>query len=201
MFMSYFGYGSLVNPDTLPEGVSLRPARLHGWRRVWAVRGNAAGTPQHRRAVCSLGVRPQPGASILGVVAREAEAGRPGLYRREARYLPVSGIGRDLTHLDDGSAGDPDAFLFRSRPEHDGFGDETCPVLQSYLDCVLAGFHAHWGEEGIVHFIETTDGWHVPVLNDRANPLYPRAKLIDDRLRRLFDAHLARTGLMHLQAH
>ena len=40
----------------------------------------------------------------------------------------------------------------------------------------------------------TTDGWHVPVLDDRAAPRYPRAQTLTDRERILVDDALATAG-------
>lgn len=48
-------------------------------------------------------------------------------------------------------------------------------VLLSYLDVVVQGYFREFGRKGVVHFFEMTEGWHAPVLNDRANPIYPCA--------------------------
>ncbi|MEK1890750.1 MAG: gamma-glutamylcyclotransferase, partial [Phyllobacterium sp.] len=44
--VAYFGYGSLVNRQTLrTEIVDAVPARLHGWRRLWRPRPDMPGFP------------------------------------------------------------------------------------------------------------------------------------------------------------
>ena len=60
----------------------------------------------------------------------------------------------------------------------------------SYLDVVLQGFFQIYGETGLKHFFETTDGWDRPIQNDRATPIYPRSRelapiekeLVDDMI-------------------
>ena len=43
-------------------------------------------------------------------------------------------------------------------------------------------------------FFATTDGWETPILNDRAAPQYPRAKLLSAQETALVDQHLALRG-------
>lgn len=184
--MTYFGYGSLVNIDTLNDGTKVSPGCLAGWVREWRIRG----TNKLGRGVCSLSVARSPMTTIRGVSATEPKEGLKQLDQREWKYHRVSGVGPDFKCDEHGRPGAREMFLYRSRPEHDGWGSADFPIPQSYVDCVLAGFHAFWGEQGIRHFIDTTRGWHVPVLVDREAPIYPRAvrltpdvlEMIDDNL-------------------
>jgi len=195
MTITYFGYGSLVNVETLAEGATAVPGTLAGWVREWRIWG----TNQIGRGVCTLSVGQETGSEIRGVLVREPKEGLSALERREHKYHAVHGIGERFSHENDGRSGPEDMFLFKSKPEHYGWGDDDHPILQSYIDCVLAGFHAHWGEEGVRHFLETTRGWHVPVLFDRDNPIYPRAIELEHSLRELIDDLLADLKIRHLQ--
>ena len=51
---------------------------------------------------------------------------------------------------------------------------EPHPIVLSYLDVVVQGYLRVYGEAGAHRFFETTEGWGLPVLNDRAAPRYPR---------------------------
>ena len=80
----------------------------------------------------------------------------------------------------------PEATRFPPTPDH--------PILLSYLDVVLQGYLHVFGEAGVQHFMETTDGWDTDVLNDRANPIYPRAQSLSADEIALVDACLTQVG-------
>ncbi len=187
MTITYFGYGSLVNISTLGPDTAVSPGMLSGWVREWRIRG---ANPQGR-GVCSLSVAQDDGVSIRGVAAREPRDGLEKLNRREWKYDRVDGVGASFRCDAEGAPGGDTMFLYRSKPEHYGWGCAENPILQSYTDCVLSGFHAFWGEEGIRHFIETTRGWHVPILADRSTPLYPRAVKLKPEVAEMIDDHLS----------
>lgn len=189
MTITYFGYGSLVNADTIPVDAELTPGRLRGWVREWRV----CGIGEDRQGRCALTVRRQKETEIWGVLAREPRTRLHDLEKREKRYEKVEAIGTAFVCEEKSSSGPENLFMFKASPEHLRWGSETHPILQSYLDCVLAGYFRIWGENGIDHFLTTTEGWHVPVLQDRERPHYPRnikldrqtSELIDDKLKRL----------------
>ena len=194
MTISYFGYGSLVNVNTLPAGANVVSGQLSGWVREWRIWG----TTQLGRQVCTLSVAPKEGVTIRGVMAKEPKERLAELDQREAKYHRVPGIGSSFICDARGEAGPPDMFLYRSKPEHYGWGSDDYPILQSYVDCVLQGFHAFWGLPGVDHFLETTDGWHVPILKDRDAPIYPRAQQVPPELLAEFDARLKASGVRYL---
>ncbi len=194
MTITYFGYGSLVNIDTIPANAEVTPGRLRGWVREWRV----CGVGEDGQGRCALSVRPEAGAEIRGVMAREARTGLQALEHRERRYEKVEAIGTAFSCEARNEPGPVELFLFKAAPDHLRWGTETYPILQSYLDCVLAGYFRIWDEEGIDHFLETTEGWHVPVLNDRANPHYPRKIDLDRELADLIDSKLAALGISYL---
>ncbi len=190
--ISYFGYGSLVNDRTRAEGSIAVPGRLTGWRREWRIAGK---TPYG--GVCSLSVRRDAACEVAGLMVREHASGLPALDEREWRYerrdLPDGAFRPDDPAP--GPATRPVAgFVYTARAEHSRWGDADHPILQSYVDCVLAGFFSYWGEAGVREFVETTDGWHVPIRNDREAPFYPRAVSLSGEERALFDAVLREAG-------
>lgn len=196
MTITYFGYGSLVNADTIPADARVTPGRLTGWVREWRVCG-MGGDGQGR---CALSVREEPGSEIRGVMVREPRSRLMELEKREKRYRKVEAVGDAFRCDEEQAKGPGDLFVFVGTEEHKHWGTETHPILQSYLDCVLAGFFSLWGEEGIEHFLDTTDGWHVPVLRDRQNPAYPRAIVLPDHLRQKIDAATAARNLTYIDA-
>jgi len=194
MTITYFGYGSLVNIDTIPAATEIIPGRLQGWVREWKVCGEG----EDGQGRCALSVREKEGAEIRGVMAREPRTGLQDLELREKRYFKVEAVGTFFRCEAEKKPGPEELFLFRATPEHHRWGTDTHPILQSYLDCVLAGYFRIWGEEGIDHFLETTDGWHVPVLKDRNRPHYPRKIVLGPELAGLIDEKLASLGVGYL---
>jgi hypothetical protein len=74
------------------------------------------------------------------------------------------------------------------------------PILLSYVDAVVQGYLATYGEAGAERFFATTEGWDAPVLNDRATPRYPRAQTLTVLERDFVNAHLARNGADLIEA-
>ncbi|MTH96801.1 gamma-glutamylcyclotransferase family protein [Roseibium sp. RKSG952] len=184
MHITYFGYGSLVNVDTLAKDASPLPGRLQGWRREWRVCGR---TPDGH-GVCALTVTRAPGEEIRGVAVSEPEAGLASLDAREHKYRQVHGVGESFQPEQADADVPGGLFLYQAKDDHYRWGSDSCPIFQSYLDCVLQGFFNFWGEDGLVHFFESTSGWHVPVLADRDAPRYVRARALDRELTALIDA-------------
>ena len=172
----FFGYGSLVNTATHAYPGAAR-ARVTGWRRAW----------RHTdlRPVAFLTAEPAPGSAIDGLIARVPGADWAALDEREAGY------DRHLvTHLTEHGTEAGDIALYAIPEGRHVAPSEAHPVLQSYLDVVLQGYLQVFGEAGLRHFIETTEGWDVPLLLDRAAPVYPRAQTLTPSQRRLIDRAL-----------
>ncbi|WP_186389360.1 gamma-glutamylcyclotransferase [Stappia sp. TSB10P1A] len=197
MTITYFGYGSLVNTRTLGPQARAEAGTLAGWRREWRAWWRPVGA-ENLPKVCTLTVRRAEDTTIRGVMVSEPAERLAELDARERRYRRIDGIGPSFRRDGDGASGAAGAFLYEADSEIRRPGDDDHPILQSYVDCVLAGFHAFWGEEGVRHFIETTDGWDAPMLADRAAPRYPRAQQIEPDLLGLFDRLLAQTGLRRI---
>ena len=64
--------------------------------------------------------------------------------------------------------------------------------MLSYIDVVVQGYLAEFGMTGVRHFFETTEGWHAPILNDRAAPIYLRAQALTEEERQIVDEGLSR---------
>ncbi|MEF3048238.1 gamma-glutamylcyclotransferase family protein [Pseudotabrizicola sp. L79] len=174
----FFGYGSLVNRAT-HDYPRPRPASLLGWRRVWV---HVASRP-----VAFLSVERATGSQILGLVAQVPGADWAALDAREYAYLRQP----ETTLVDD----KPVPVQVYAVPADDHLPPTTAnPLILSYIDAVVQGFLREFGPQGAAHFFATTHGWQAPVLNDRANPSYPRHQVLTAAERRVVDEGLAQAG-------
>lgn len=173
---AFFGYGSLVNLATHAYD-DPRPAELHGWRRVWR--------RTHLRRAAYLSVMPCAETTLRGVIAGVPGADWDALDQREAAYQRHD-VSEGIRH--DGPKA-PTA-VYQVRSEHVADADDH-PILLSYVDVVVRGYLQMHGHAGVSHFFETTDGWNAAILNDRADPVYPRYQALSKDERALVDRHLA----------
>lgn len=173
----FFGYGSLVNRDT-HEFEHARPATLTGWRRMWR--------HTNLRKLAYLTVVPDASGSLDGLIAAVPGDDWAALDLREGAYerLPA-------THQVSHTLGHQPEIAVYSIPDgkHVALSADH-PVLLSYIDVVVQGYLREFGEAGAARFFTTTEGWDMPVLDDRAAPVYPRHKhltrmetaFVDDQL-------------------
>jgi hypothetical protein len=100
----------------------------------------------------------------------------------EALDIREEGYNRHALHNTDMQMyiGSPDCIL-------DGVKQ---PILLSYLDVVVQGYHTHFGKQGVADFFATTQNWDHPILHDRHDPQYPRAQQLSNEQRDLVDHHL-----------
>lgn len=175
--IAYFGYGSLVNRDTRPPQEEAFKARLSGWERHWAHRVADDGTNRH---CTSLSAWPasNPSTAIDGVVVLIEESELPALDQRESGYsrhrVPISAFKLDVT------LPVKEVAIYQSLPQNFAAADKNFPILQSYIDCVMAGYERLFDKTGLAEFMRTTNGWSGNTLNDRGQPLYPRAVSLSD---------------------
>lgn len=174
--LAFFGYGSLVNCATHSYHAH-RPAQLAGWRRVW--RGT------HLRKVAYLSVKPDETCILQGLVAQVHDDSWSALDAREAAYRR-----HDVSHLvtHDGPA--LQTAVYQVEPHHIAPPADH-PILLSYIDVVVQGYLHIFGQAGVQHFFDTTAGWGTPILNDRADPVYPRHQTLSAAETALVDTHLA----------
>lgn len=170
----FFGYGSLVNRAT-HDYPAAQPAQLHGWRRVWV--------RTMQRDVVFLSVHRATGTSIGGLVAQMPGAEWAALDQRETGYDRICADGQVSPVV-------APVAVYQVPPACQSPGRDHA-ILLSYLDVVVQGFLREFGEAGAEAFFATTDGWDIPVRDDRAAPLYPRAQVLTPQERSLTDRLLA----------
>ena len=174
----FFGYGSLVNRNT-HDYPDAHPAQLRGWRRAWV-----KSAPLGR---VFLSVRPDPGTTIHGLIAAVPGADWTALDAREAGYARVPSNGSIVHPLS------PEPHIVHyAVPDHAHGETALNNIALSYIDVVVQGFLREYGEAGVAEFFETTEGWDTAIVNDRADPRYPRHQQLTPSERDLVDHHLAR---------
>lgn len=179
----FFGYGSLVNRATHRYGHAFL-ARLTGFRRIWRVPVGFYDMPV-------LSIAPDAGSQIDGLVAHLEGGDWSGLDARETGYARASVASAALLH--DGPAdAQVQTYAVDLRTSRAPGADDRLRL--SYLDVVAEGFVLEFGRDGLARFVATTHDW-APVLNDRENPLYPRARPVAADIRAALDAHLAAIGV------
>ncbi|THH35224.1 gamma-glutamylcyclotransferase [Aliishimia ponticola] len=179
----FFGYGSLVNLDT-HDYPDASPATARGWRRAW-VHTDA-------RQFAFLTASRAPGHSIDGMIARVPAGDWAELDLREMAYDRILDTA-NITHTrTDG----PEIAIYAIESQSKGPATQEHPILLSYVDVVVQGYLRAFGETGAIAFMDSTDGWTAPILDDRAAPIYPRSQklTLDEML--LVDDYLAGVGAM-----
>ena len=172
----FFGYGSLVNRAThdYPQAA---PARVQGWRRAW--RHTAT------RGLAYLTAIPCEKSEIDGLIAGVPGSDWEARDHRERAYVrvPVTAISHPISPA-------PGVEIYWVPETKHPAADRILPVLMSYIDVVVQGYLNEFGEQGVREFFATTDGWDVPVHDDRNDPLYPRHQTLNASERRLVDRTL-----------
>ncbi|MDN5929106.1 MAG: gamma-glutamylcyclotransferase [Hyphomicrobiales bacterium] len=192
--IAYFGYGSLVNRATLrTDIVDIIPARLVGWRRIWRPRPDMPGFP-----AALLTVRREPGSVCDGVLIVDRAENLAAVDAREARYrrIRLEPVELEISPAREGAASvDVPIYVYEADPELPPHREPPM-ILQSYLDAVMQGFLAVHGEEGLRRFLAETYGFaETPIRPDREKPTYPRAVMLSDVERALFDTLYGEHGL------
>lgn len=173
----FFGYGSLVNraTHTFPQA---SPASITGWRRGW----------RHTdlREAAYLTAIADPDTTIQGLIAHVPNDDWIALDEREKVYDRIAvttAVDHPLTH-------DIDIAVYAVPTQRYSQPATKHPILLSYLDVVIQGYLQEFGEDGAQQFFETTDGWDIPVLNDRQSPRYSRHQTLSDYETAFVDHHL-----------
>ena len=184
--VAYCGYGSLVNKRTLRTAfLAIRPAAVFGWRRFWLPR--PGGGP------ALLSVRPEEGHETHGVVVYDHADHLPSVDEREAGYHRRV-VAPDRVRVEMPPPGAVPLFIYEAARGEADAAEKGGPILQSYLDAVLQGFLALYGEEGVRRFVTETDGFETIVLRDRERPSYPRAVQLREGEAVLFDRLVGERG-------
>ena len=193
-WVGYFGYGSLVNDDTRNAESFGFAGRLRGYRRRWSIWRAS----EERRAfgfggVAALSVTPSRDAFCDGLLIFDRKEHLPHVDEREAMYDRV------LIDLDDFQTEHEipvglDCYIYVGQPAHTDIVDPNFPILQSYVDAVMQGFLHKFGEAGVGRFVEETDGWQTPIVQDRDRPCYPRSISLTLDEQDLLDQYIAKSG-------
>ncbi|MEM9278829.1 MAG: gamma-glutamylcyclotransferase family protein [Pseudomonadota bacterium] len=189
--VGYFGFGSLVNKHTLRTSyLDSVPATLKGWRRHWQAR-----TITLEEDVALLSIHKDSDCAIKGMMVVDLLENLPLVDEREAGY---SRHKLELHDLELPTGFDAPAELYVYVADEAVDTEDTGALLQSYTDAVLQGFRNEYGDEGVWHFTETTRHFERPLIQDRANPLYPRSVDLTPEEADLFDKALEQAGVGEL---
>ena len=185
--IAYFGYGSLVNLDTLRTPyISAHRARLKGWRRRWLARPKVENSFAPVDGLAFLSAERCDEVEIDGLVVIDHRTSLKLLDEREALYDRVALEHSSVTFLDSNPLS-PDSELFiyaaQQQPAH-----KEARIIRSYLDAVMQGYRTHFGDRGVLEFVETTVGFETPIREDRDDPIYPRSVVLNDEEAQFFDS-------------
>lgn len=185
--VGYFGYGSLVNENTLrTKYIASIPAELKNWQRMWDI---PAGVEIGPETDALLTARPSSNTSTKGVVVFDLAKNLPDVDKREHNYDRKTIAHPDMKIADEFRDLQCDFFVYEAHKRND-VPENKPPISQSYLDAVLQGFLNIYGEAGVEEFIASTVNFHTPILQDRGTPRYPRSVSLSHRERELIDYFL-----------
>ncbi|ENF8749118.1 gamma-glutamylcyclotransferase [Vibrio fluvialis] len=161
--MYIFGYGSLMNSAsrqlTGNTGKAL-PATVHGLVRYW-------GKIDDSYVISPLVVNPGEGL-VNGVLLEIDEAALAEFDRRERGYQRIA---LTAEQIETEAEFDREREIWVYVTEQHQPPCERSPIVQTYVDTVLAGC-LEVSEAFARHFVEHTVGWHHPLENDRHAPKY-----------------------------
>ena len=192
-YFAYFGFGSLVNRNTLPANhISAIPGTLKGWRRNWQARPIGADTPMQFHNAALLSIQRDRQSQISGLLIIDRIENLPDLEKREHGYqkmpLSVGDFNIDNNEMEALS----ELLIHTHISPKLADGRNQLSILRSYLDVVMQGYYREYGEAGLGKFMASTNGFELPVNEDRAMPYYSRHQTISDRESAIFDQYLPR---------
>jgi len=193
--VGYFGFGSLVNRDTLrTDFIDHIPASLHGWRRHWQTRSKTAerfgNSPTE---LVLLSIHEDRTCILDGAIVIDHISNLAAVDEREAGYSRVR-LDRSVLDVPGDIELPGDIYVYVAHPV-DPSEDGKGALLQSYLDAVMQGYLLSFGEEGVSKFIDTTVGFNRSIVTDRTVPVYPRSVELSVTEALLFDRELVRAGV------
>ncbi|CAH0541168.1 gamma-glutamylcyclotransferase family protein [Vibrio marisflavi] len=180
--MYIFGYGSLMNSEsrrlTGKTGPAI-PAFVNGLVRHW-------GKLEHSTTLSPLIVVPGNG-KVNGVLIEVEEAELSYFDQRESGYDRIEIL---PNQIDTEHTFNQQAPIWVYVKENHQPPCEVIPIMQSYVDTVIAGcldISEHFAEQ----FIQHTMGWHYPLENDRLVPKYDNLAGVQAHHKLIIDVMLA----------
>lgn len=163
------GYGSLINADSRAktgETGNVWPVKLQGYARYWSVMSAEFG-------MSSVAVVAQADAYCNGVLV-EVPFDQFALFDERERGYQRSQISpQHLMSYHDEVLPQGTYWIYHTHQIVPP--DQHCPITLSYVDVILAGCLEH-SRAFADDFLQFTQGWHRPTLNDRLAPRYPRVQ-------------------------
>lgn len=182
--IAYFGYGSLVNLDSLRTPyISAHRATVTGWNRIWRSRPYNPDSFAAAEGLAFLSVTRVPDAKIEGMIITDQASSLKSLDERESLYTRVK-LESNSVELHDNNIETSERFLYvaEAYPE-----DTSSRILRSYLDVVMQGYYHHFGLKGLENFFSTTLNFDLKIKEDRDAPLYPRATQLTPEEKIIFE--------------
>src|SRR5262245_2339508 len=135
---------------------------------------DGANFPDPLFRAAALGVGRKEGAVTNGVVVAIPKTAIGAFDRREDGYkrMPLAELKARATPLYGKQL--PEAPIEVYVPEDPREPQADCPIIQTYVDVVLAGAVLQFGEGFARRFVETTKGWEYDWADDRHRPVYSR---------------------------
>jgi len=133
----------------------------------------------------ALGVARKEGAVTNGVIVGIPKSAIGAFDRREDGYKRVSlaELKARATPLYGKHLPDAPIDVYVPLDPHEPQGD--CPIIQTYVDVVMAGAILQFGEDFARKFVETTKGWEYDWVDDRHRPVYVRLTPYNDLAKRI----------------
>ncbi len=196
------GYGSLLSHDSRYRFSNIDcpnlPIIVGGWQRQWLARGLA-------ERQTGLGVSPLFEASLNAVLLPIDEISAE-LRSREQDYIfapvlpsqlsPWAGNKDTQTILAHITAHSDSCKIWICHNKHSHTANGEYPICQTYIDTCLLGAWQSGGQDFMTTFIKNTHFWQDGWINDRQQPLYPRAAHISLEQQQMIDQLLGGQQLL-----
>ena len=191
-----WGHRALTNAHTRSEQTSstdsMHTANHSGWT-VLSVepKGVKAVLPAGSAAAVDGMIVTVDSSELPALDAREKGYKRLELARSDFDFVHTGSVESDLASTNPADCVAETVYMYVSEDQNAAYANAEFPLLQSYVDCVMAGFETEFGTEGLQRFIDSTLGWSAPMLEDRADPRYVRSVSLCTHQAKRYDDLLA----------
>lgn len=181
-----FAYGSLLNKNTWSFKAELELVSLKGWVRQWRQI-----VQLDKGKICALNIYPNSNSIIEGILLKVDDATELSLSGREIGYEKTILAGKDIIEQNTkiNRTNETTIAYIGSKPTTLWASNEA-PILLSYIDVVAKGYFDLFGWDGVSNFFNSTQGWNLPILDDRDEPIYPRATKHDKKFQNFVNQQL-----------